>query len=388
MPLPIKSRYTIAEAAKFIASAAGEPVTTSQVIDWGTQGLYRLYAPVKWATVRQAGEADIARIRDSIVEVRPSCEQAATLGRGERVGLPTCWRDGIECNFMRQKGEYSPGWRTDTVYFGAGGLVLLGVELAAFTASIAKPQQAAPATAPMTDGSQTLFDSGLSVREFKTHLLYVPALLEWAKSKRLRLRTTPPLDGYEFVHIETLLCAIERHAMSLTHEQARDIVANDPALQARMFAGLGVERGEFDNYVKESPAWLVQADAHSQWRKLFAAAIQAGELALLDFGSKLPIDTVPAQNTATPAPVVADGEAKPWLQVDPRDPEPDQDWYTPARYFARQLVSGDSTLLVKKLTLADKVSNSLKGVGILKRGNKDRFNASTVLKAFTNVTLG
>ena len=169
----------------------------------------------------------------------------------------------------------------------------------------AKPQQTAPATdtAPVVDGSQTLFDSGLSVREFKTHLLYVPYLLAWAQSKRLHLRTTPPLEGYEFVHIETLLCAIERHATNLTHDQALIIVANDPALQARMFAGLGLEQEEFDSYLKESPAWLVQADAHSQWRKIFTAAIEAGELALLDFGSKLPIDTAPAQDTATPAPV-------------------------------------------------------------------------------------
>lgn len=98
--------------------------------------------------------------------------------------------------------------------------------------------------------------------------------------------------------------------MSLTHEQARNIVANHRALQARMSAGLGVEREAFDNYVKESPAWLVQADAHSQWRKLFAAAIKAGELVLLDFGSKLPIDPAPAQNTATPAHVARPTETK------------------------------------------------------------------------------
>ena len=174
----------------------------------------------------------------------------------------------------------------------------------------AKPQQTAPATQAAPKVTSTLFDSGLSVREFKTHLLNVPDLLEWAKSKRFHLRTTPPLDGYEFVHIETLLCAIERHAMSLTHEQARNIVANHHALQARMSAGLGVEREAFDNYVQESPAWLVQADAHSQWRKLFAAAIKAGELVLLDFGSKLPIDPVPAQNTATPAHVARPTETK------------------------------------------------------------------------------
>ena len=48
---------------------------------------------------------------------------------------------------MRQKTGDSPGWRTDAVSFSAAGLVLLlGAELAAFTASIAAPQQTAPAT--------------------------------------------------------------------------------------------------------------------------------------------------------------------------------------------------------------------------------------------------
>ena len=145
MPLPTKSRYTVAEAAKFIASATGELVTQSQLLDWGSQGLYRLYLALKSGIIRQVGKTEIARVGDSIVEVRLSSGQAATLGRGEREGFSTCWRDGIECNFMRQS-EYSPGWTIDTVYFGAAGLVLLGAELDAFTASIAKPQQTAPAT--------------------------------------------------------------------------------------------------------------------------------------------------------------------------------------------------------------------------------------------------
>ena len=157
----------------------------------------------------------------------------------------------------------------------------------------------------------TCFEAGLAAREFGTHILHVHDLLDWAKSKRLHLRTTPPIDGYEFVHIETLLCAIERHATNLTHAQALLIVKNDPALQARMVAGMGIEQEEFDRYLTESPAWLVQADAHSQWRKTFAAAIKAGELLPLEFGSKLPIVTAPEQSPATPAPDVAasDGPA-------------------------------------------------------------------------------
>ena len=97
-------------------------------------------------------------------------------------------------------------------------------------------------------------------------------------------------------------------------------------------------------------------------------------------------DTAPEQNTATPASVEA--VAKPWLKVDPRDPNPKQDWYTPARYFARQLVIADTTLLTKKLILADKVSSSLVGVGIFKRGGKKPHAPDTVLKAFANVTWG
>lgn len=95
----------------------------------------------------------------------------------------------------------------------------------------------------------------------------------------------------------------------------------------------------------------------------------------------------PAQNAA-PAPVVAASDTKQWLQADPRDPAPAQHWYTPARYFARQLVVSDSTLLIKKLVLADKVSKSLANVGIYKRGDKKPLDAATVQKAFVKVQLG
>ena len=82
------------------------------------------------------------------------------------------------------------------------------------------------------------------------------------------------------------------------------------------------------------------------------------------------------------------GDKKPWLLANPTDPKALNDWYTPARYFARQLVLSDSTLLTKKPVLARKVSNSLANAGIYKRGGKKPFDASTVLKAFSNVQLG
>lgn len=80
--------------------------------------------------------------------------------------------------------------------------------------------------------------------------------------------------------------------------------------------------------------------------------------------------------------------AKPWLVKDPNDPEPPQPWYTSARYFARQLVAENPTLLVKRPNLAVKVAQALKNVGILKRGGKRPLGEATVRKAFSNIKLG
>ena len=86
--------------------------------------------------------------------------------------------------------------------------------------------------------------------------------------------------------------------------------------------------------------------------------------------------------------VATPGGDKPWLIPNPQDPKPIQPWYIPARYFARQLVKEDLTLLVKKSLLAKKTSQSLGSVGIFKRGGKELLSEGTVLKAFSNVTLG
>lgn len=81
-------------------------------------------------------------------------------------------------------------------------------------------------------------------------------------------------------------------------------------------------------------------------------------------------------------------EIKPWLVVDKSDPEAIQPWYTPARYFARQLVKDDSTLLTKRDVLANKIYQSLNNVGIHKRGNRKPPSADTIKKALANVKLG
>lgn len=100
-----------------------------------------------------------------------------------------------------------------------------------------------------------------------------------------------------------------------------------------------------------------------------------------------PVVAVGAPGGVEPAKVGPVSE-KPWLVIDPSDPKAVQSWYTPARYFARQLVMTDSTLLQKRSVLADKVSKSLANAGIKKRGGNLALNSATVLKAFSNVVLG
>ena len=88
-------------------------------------------------------------------------------------------------------------------------------------------------------------------------------------------------------------------------------------------------------------------------------------------------------------PQMMSSDIKPWFQMVPGDPAPEYDWYTPARYFARQLVMEDSTLLTKKNLLAGKVAHMLlKDIGTLKRGKSKPLTPGTVLKAFSKVSLG
>lgn len=147
----------------------------------------------------------------------------------------------------------------------------------------------------------TLFDSRLSDRDFGSPLLHVGDLLKWMKAKRLHLRTTPPIDGYEFVQVEALLCAIERHANDLTPEQALEIVLNDPVLKNDL-----ILQKYPDDIDPTTCRWLLGAEAHRKWRELLSGAIAAHELTLLDFGSKLPIDTAPAQDPTTSAPALTE----------------------------------------------------------------------------------
>lgn len=132
---------------------------------------------------------------------------------------------------------------------------------------------------------------------------------------------------------------------------------------------------KFDEEVEANAGELLFPLASVEWwvRKKYSRSLVApGEVVSLE----------------RPVTVASNPDEKPWNVQDPNDPDPQQPWYTPARYFARQLVTNDTALLTKRNILCDKVAASLKGVGINKRGGKLPFSTGTVKKALANVRLG
>ena len=141
-------------------------------------------------------------------------------------------------------------------------------------------------TQPEPSPNPILFHPELVNREFGSHLLPVSKLTEWAKKQGLEVTTQPPIEGFQFVQVEAFLCSIERAAMGHTPApMAAAIVQATPHLANNRAADI-------------APRWLVGADAHQQWRRLLERAVEAGELALLHFGSKLPIQARPEPQAA------------------------------------------------------------------------------------------
>ena len=124
---------------------------------------------------------------------------------------------------------------------------------------------------------------------------------------------------------------------------------------------------EFSNYAREI------SETHVRNLKL--------ALALRNYNT-LQTDSAPAKTKAV------NGEEKPWQIADVNDPSPVQPWYTPARYFARKLVTDDSTLLTKRDLLAEKTAQSLKTAGIYGRIKNKKLDAGTIKKAFSKCELG
>jgi len=120
-----------------------------------------------------------------------------------------------------------------------------------------------------------LYHAEIVDREHGSDLLSVPELQAWLTSKKLHMQTAPAIQGFEFIQIEALLCAVERPFHTMAHEDAAALAEINPRVQA-------------DPRLVAVARWVLASDAHSAWRKRIDAAIAAKELTPLDFASKLP----------------------------------------------------------------------------------------------------
>lgn len=246
----------------------------------------------------------------------------------------------------------------------------------------------------MMTGDRVRFDS-YSDDEFLNGAIALSDLSEWAEAKRLHLPpTSARVAGAEIVGIQTYLKAVAEQAVAaLSDKQVlstmMDILEAKPDYPCHPKERSAVLEERDDSTAR----WLLEGNVWVAWRDLLRQAIDAGELPLVHGITLAPI-AWPGAPSSTPAVAAAavhekeDRAEKPWLIADPSDPPAAQGWYTPARYFARQLVLKDSTLLTKRIVLADHVSRSLFTAGIYKRGGREGLAPETVLKAFINVALG
>jgi hypothetical protein len=78
----------------------------------------------------------------------------------------------------------------------------------------------------------------------------------------------------------------------------------------------------------------------------------------------------------------------PWWKVHPADPTPKQRVFTPARYFARQIVAENPKLNDRRDLLSVAVAEKLFEHGIGPRGDSnERYDALTIKNAFSKVDL-
>ena len=90
-------------------------------------------------------------------------------------------------------------------------------------------------------------------------------------------------------------------------------------------------------------------------------------------------------DTSAPDKNAGPDRTKAWWQPAKGDPIPAQPWYTPARYFARELVTAEPYSLNKRDALAKRIVSELYKVQIYKRGGLAKFDPGTVKKALSNV---
>ncbi len=100
----------------------------------------------------------------------------------------------------------------------------------------------------------------------------------------------------------------------------------------------------------------------------------------------IPTDYMLSLNASNKTQESTQADDKPWSVAQEGDPPERYSWFRAARYFARQHIRKSPTPSTKKEILAKKVYDSLKSVGVYKRGGKEPPCPGTILKAFTKIT--
>ena len=141
MTLPPKAWYTLDEGASRIGQVTGQRATVSQVIDWGAQGKYGLYLQ-KNCHIQYERSIGVVEANGDGGKIFPNAHQAIALDRGNLIQVDSGEHQGRKCLFVSliSSDRRAPkGWVKTPVTFDRTSVLLQGVELSAFIASLPKP---------------------------------------------------------------------------------------------------------------------------------------------------------------------------------------------------------------------------------------------------------
>jgi hypothetical protein len=134
-----------------------------------------------------------------------------------------------------------------------------------------------------------LYQPVLDEREFGVAALSVKNLLAWVESQGALLpRTDPDIQTFDGVHIESLLCAIERGAHAMSDDEivraAGQLISRGVALDdARLREMILVERD------LALSRWFYGANCHLSWRRWLQSGLAIGALRAIDATTGIPI---------------------------------------------------------------------------------------------------